>query len=528
MGNVTTGTIVELPIDLLTKDPNHPRQDLGNLNSILESMRKDGQQVPINVNQAVLDGTLYVNDGMRRIEVLKMMGQEMILCMVHKGYSPEEAARQSFVINTERSELTPIEIALHLQKMNSQFGLSFRDLEIKGYGSAGQISKKIQLLNLPEEVQDKITKEHLTMAHGEALLKLETKKEMNNMAKRAIDHGWSAKTTEKAVRRYNQKKNQPPVQKVSIPDQEIPGVYFKNSKDMSELGDKSVGLIFTSPPYFMGMEFEQGYNFDDHLDNIEAVMKESARVIVPGGIIAINLSEIYNFKGKKGDQKKAHIELMAHRYQQFLKKHGVDLESQIIWVKSIHAYSTDRSRAFSSKTNHTEYKVINEHEFILVFRKNGERKAPSEEAKLASALTKEEWSKYIPSVWQIPQVWKSEGHPTVFPDELARRIIKMYSFVGEIVLDPFLGSGTTVKVARELSREGIGYEREEKYKGTILAKLGHTEPTEKKETLSEFVARNLKDLEDNQPAKPEVETLMSERMRESVEKILQGKELEMA
>lgn len=164
------------------------------------------------------------------------------------------------------------------------------------------------------------------------------------MAQRAAEHEWSAKVLNQAVRRYNSKNNQKPEKKVSISDTEIPGVFFKDSQDMGEQADESVGLIFTSPPYFVGKEFEQGYSFDEHLDNIEAVMKECARVVVPGGVIALNLNDILNFKGKKGNNKKSHIELMAHRYQAYLKRHGVLLESQIMWDKGTGAYSSsDRS-----------------------------------------------------------------------------------------------------------------------------------------------------------------------------------------
>lgn len=261
---------------------------------------------------------------------------------------------------------------------------------------------------------------------------------------------------------------------------------------MSELPDNSVALIFTSPPYFAGMEYEQGYSIDDHWDNIEAVMAECARVIMPGGTIALNLNDILNFKGKKGTNKKAHLELTGHFYQKFLKKHGVILENQIVWSKGPDAFSTDRSRAYGKDTKHGEYKIINRHEFIYIFRKDGERKIPSERANLESFLTKEDWAKYIPSVWEIRQVWKSEGHPNVFPDELPLRVIKMFSFVGETVLDPFLGSGSTVKIAKELGRDAVGYERDLRYKETIMEKLLDKKHSKQAETplLPYFPALN--------------------------------------
>jgi len=193
--------MTEIRIDQLTKDPNHVRQDAGNLNDLISSIRKDGQRVPVNVNRSA-EGILYYNDGFRRIEALKQIGKEAVLAIVWDGYSPEDAAHESFIINSQRNALNPIEEALHIKRMNTQFGLSYKHLEIKGYGSAAQLSKKVQLLDHPEEVQNHLGTGKLTMAHGLALLDLPTEKERANMAKRAIDHGWSGNITEKAVRRY--------------------------------------------------------------------------------------------------------------------------------------------------------------------------------------------------------------------------------------------------------------------------------------------------------------------------------------
>ncbi|WDP92414.1 MAG: ParB/RepB/Spo0J family partition protein [Desulfobacter sp.] len=500
--------IETLLISSLTKDPNHSRQDLGDIESLKESIRKDGLIVPINVNRTQ-DGICFYNDGWRRIEALKAMGKKEVLCLVHDGYVPEDAAHQFYVINKKRKALNPIEEALHINMMNTTFGRSFRHLEIKGYGDATTLSRKAQLVKHPEEVRQQIADGKLSMSHGLALLDLSSDEERINMAKRAVDQEWSATLLEKAIRRYLLEDEKTPEKKVSISDADISGVYFKDARDMSEQEDGSVGLIFTSPPYFLGMEYEQGYSIDDHWDNIEAVMAECARVIMPGGVVALNLNDIHNFKGKKGTDKKAHLELTGHFYQRFLKKHGVTLESQIVWAKAPHAYSTDRSRAYGKETKHAEYKIINRHEFIYLFRKDGERKIPSEKVNLDSILTREDWAKYIPSVWDIPQVWKSEGHPNVFPEELARRVIKMFSFVGEIVLDPFLGSGTTIKVARELAREGVGYEREaELYKEIIAKKLKGTlsgEEGESYESVSEFAKRHMEELEATQPENTETE-----------------------
>ncbi|MBF0204588.1 MAG: site-specific DNA-methyltransferase, partial [Desulfamplus sp.] len=168
---------------------------------------------------------------------------------------------------------------------------------------------------------------------------------------------------------------------------------------------------------------------------------------------------------------------------------------QIVWVKDLD------SKEDEDKTS-GRYSILNQHEFIHIFRKNGERKAPSEEAVSKSALTKDERNQYFRSVWTMPPVAKMEGHPAVSPDELARRIIKMYSFTGETVLDPFLGSGTTCKAAQELGRRSIGYEREEKYRELIEKKIASTNTQPQKfEAVGEFAKRQLEELENNQPQK---------------------------
>lgn len=503
MRKVTASKQTEIKIEQLIKDPNHPRLTSGNLESLISSIRHDGLMTPISAAK-VSDDKYHVFEGWRRVEALKAMGQTEVACILYENLKDADTAHKSFILNTERSQLNEIEIALHIKKMKDDFGYSFRDLEIMGYGSSANISKQVKLLDLPKDVQGEIASGNLLKAHGTELLKLGDLKKMTRMAKRACDHEWSANQLKTAVKNHLAPKvSNRFIGKKALLGQDIPGVYFKDSKDMSELSDESVGCIFTSPPYFVGMEYEKGYSFEEHLENIKAVMEECARVTVPGGVIALNVDDIHDFKGTRGDDKFPHVKLMIHKYQAFLKKHGVFLEDKIVWVKDQTPHSQDMSKAFSADTAHSTYRHIKRHDFVYIFRKKGERVAPSEEASLESALTKEEWSRYIPSVWTIPAVWKSEGHPTVFPEELARRVIKMYSFVGERVLDPFLGSGTTIKVARELGREGIGYEREEAlYSGVIAAKLEGTltsEDSEPKETLAEHSKRILDEVEANQP-----------------------------
>jgi site-specific DNA-methyltransferase (adenine-specific) len=413
-----------------------------------------------------------VIDGTRRLTVLAEFGWKDIPCLVQENLSLAQITHLSYVNNAERKNLSPIDIALHMRTMQERFGYSLRDLETLGYGSPPIISQKIKLLDLPEAIQSDINKGELAMAHGTELVRLENAKQQEAMAKRAVEFGWTAKRTGMAVDKFLNKGNQPAQVRIKIPEQEIPGVYFKDSRDMSELPDKSVHLVVTSPPYHVGMEFEKGISYAEHWDNMQAVMDECARVLVPGGIMAINVGDIHNFKGAKDNNSYTQIQLVGHKYQTFLRRKQIYLTDQIVWVKATHAHSRDISKAWSDKIPHTGYRIIISHDPVYIFRKKGERQYPTEEVTLKSFISKEDWAQWASGIWMIDRVRKMEGHPAIFPDELVRRLVLMFSFEEDVVLDPFIGSGTSIKVARELKRQGIGYERELQYKAVIMEKLG--------------------------------------------------------
>jgi DNA modification methylase len=150
----------------------------------------------------------------------------------------------------------------------------------------------------------------------------------------------------------------------------------------------------------------------------------------------------------------------------------------------------DVSKLLNDKTPHTGYRILISHDPIYIFRKKGEREIPSEEVVLNSRITKEEWGRWASGIWMISQVHEMKGHPAIYPDELVYRLVRMFSYEGDLVLDPFLGSGTTVKVARELNRDAIGYERELQYKPVIAKKLG-VEIAAAKESMAEYAHRSM-------------------------------------
>ena len=204
---------------------------------------------------------------------------------------------------------------------------------------------------------------------------------------------------------------------------------------------------------------------------IEGVLKECARVLVSGGIIALNVGDIFNFKGPKGKSDITYVQMMGHKYQAILRRYGIFLTDQIIWEKYL-SWSRKPYDRLQEKTNHTTYRMQINYEPVYIFRKKGERDLPPEDIVLESKLTREQWTAWAPAVWRINAVKYQDGHPCPYPEELVERLVRMFSYVGDRVLDPWLGSGTTVKVARALGREAVGYEKEPQYKDVIMRKLG--------------------------------------------------------
>jgi ParB/RepB/Spo0J family partition protein len=479
--------IVELSIEQLTVPMSHPRRNSGDMENLQNSIRKNGLLEPLTVSKTEDGNSYMVIDGTRRLTVLVEFGMKTAPCMVLEMMPLGEIAHFSYEKNIERKSLTPIEIALHIKSMQDQYGYSMRELETLGYGSPSMISQKIKLLELSDPVKAMIEKGELTSSHGVVLVKLEKAKYQEKMAKQAHDFGWTAKRLELSIKRFLSKGKSAPTEEIAIPECEIPGVYFKDSRDMSELPDKSVHLIVTSPPYHVGREYEKGISYDEHWENMKEVMNEASRVLVPGGIMAINVADIYHFRGNKGNNDFSQIQLVGHLYQNMLRRHQIYLTDLIIWVKSTNSHTLDMSKIFSDKTPHTGYRFLIKHDPVYIFRKKGERDVPSEEIALKSIITKAEWSQWTSGIWMIDHVRKMEGHPSIYPNELVYRLVKMFSYEGDTVLDPFLGSGTTIKVARELNRNGIGYERLTQYKPVIMKRLGITEKSSTDESTVEYV-----------------------------------------
>ncbi len=453
----------------------HPRREISGKDELKRSIEKDGLREPVTVRR---DGNGYVLiDGLRRLQAIQELGWTEVPCIALDA-NEKEAAHLSWSRNTEeyRKNLNPMEEAYHLQAMQDRFGYSVKELVELGYASHHQtIYNKLSLLSLPESVQQEVSAGRILPSAGYQLAKLNDQPEVQaKLAEEDISRRrLSTRNIKHKVREIRQaQKRQEENPALDIPKGEIPGVFFKDSRDMSELADSSVHLVLTSPPYYVGLEYEKDLSFEEHQAMLQAVFAECARVLVPGGVVFLNFGDIHNYGSRNGGAPE--VLPMGGFYNDLLRKHGLRLTDTLIWEKNLN-WDSCQQVMYSGRCPHTSYRTLNNSEYLWVFRKDGKREVPLD-LEYESRLTKEEWKELVPGVWKIRSVPSQDKHPAQFPEALVERAVRMFSYKGDVVLDPFLGSGTTVKVARALGRNGIGYERMEKYKPVIMEKLGIESP----------------------------------------------------
>jgi DNA modification methylase len=226
-------------------------------------------------------------------------------------------------------------------------------------------------------------------------------------------------------------------------------IFCHSAERMSELPDGSVHLMVTSPPYNVGKEYDEDLSLDDYLEFLQRVWNETLRVLVPGGRMCINLANL---------GRKPYIPLHAFIAEQAIEL-GFLMRGEIIWNKAASASTSTAWGSWKSASNPTLRDV---HEYILVFCKDT-FKRPNPEKRL-STITRDEFLEYNKSVWNFKaESARKVGHPAPFPVELPRRLIQLYTFENEIVLDPFMGSGQTAIAALKSNRHYVGYEIDQKY-----------------------------------------------------------------
>jgi len=251
-------------------------------------------------------------------------------------------------------------------------------------------------------------------------------------------------------------------------------IILGDSRTMPEVQDASVHLVVTSPPYWCIKDYAhpeqigRNQSYEDYLEDLRRVLAECHRVLHPGCRAAFNIGDQYLRAVEHGRYRVQPIPAdLIHTGQEI----GFDFMGNIIWRKTSTTKTTGggcwMGSVYYPKDGHITY----EHEYIVLFRKRGQWPRPTAEQRSRSRLSRHERSAWFRGIWRIPPE-KQDEHMAMFPVELPRRLIRMYSFYGETVLDPFLGSGTTTLAAEETGRDSIGYEVNADFERTIRHKLG--------------------------------------------------------
>ncbi len=246
-----------------------------------------------------------------------------------------------------------------------------------------------------------------------------------------------------------------------------------DSRCMTELRDKSIQLVITSPPYWQlkdyGIDEQIGFNdsYENYINNLNLVWKECYRVLDNGCRLCVNIGDQFARSVYYGRYKVIPIRTEIIK---FCESIGFDYMGAIIWQKKTTTNTTGGASIMGSFPFPRNGILSIDYEFILLFKKLGTSTRPDKTSKEQSRMTKEEWKEYFSGHWNFGGV-RQDGHIAMFPEELPKRLIKMFSFVGDTILDPFLGSGTTSLAAKNLNRNSVGYEINHEFIPYIKQKL---------------------------------------------------------
>lgn len=242
-----------------------------------------------------------------------------------------------------------------------------------------------------------------------------------------------------------------------LPAHAVNRVFCKSSESMDELPDNSVHLMVTSPPYNVGKTYDEDLTLDEYRAFMRRVMAEVYRVLVPGGRACLNVANL---------GRRPYLPLHAFLIEDMLDL-GFLMRGEIIWDK---ASSASPSTAWGSWCSPQNPTLRDTHEYILVFSKYTFNR-PKVEGRVAT-ITRDEFLEFTKSVWRFGAEQASKvGHPAPFPVELPYRCIQLYTYSGEVVLDPFMGSGTTAVAALKAGRIFVGYEIEPQYIRIIQSRV---------------------------------------------------------
>jgi DNA modification methylase len=242
-----------------------------------------------------------------------------------------------------------------------------------------------------------------------------------------------------------------------------------DARDLSDVGDRSVHLVVTSPPYFNIKEYGTGADeqlgnvdeYDEFLAMLHEVWGECYDKIVPGGRMCVVVGDVLQSRSEHG----RHRVLPLHAaIQQQATDIGFDNLAPIIWYKIGNASLEAGGNArFLGKPYEPGAVIKNDIEYVLLFRKPGEYRSPTVEEKVLSVIEADDHQRMFRQLWDDISGADQTDHPAPYPTELATRLIRMFSFVGDTVLDPFAGSGSTAVAASRVGRNSINVEVEPDY-----------------------------------------------------------------
>ena len=241
-----------------------------------------------------------------------------------------------------------------------------------------------------------------------------------------------------------------------------------DARDLSKIETESVHLICTSPPYGSLKEYPDHPGqlgnlpvYDEFLDELDHVWRECLRILVPGGRVACVVGDVCISRRRGG---RHYVLPLSGDIQVRARQLGFDNLTPIRWLKVANvALEASRSSRYLGKPNLPNGIVKNDLEHILFFRKPGGYRKPTEEMERRSRIETEDYMRYFAPVWSDIRGQLRKGHPAPYPIEIPRRLVRMFSFAGDTVVDPFCGTGTTALAAMELGRNSISYEIDPSY-----------------------------------------------------------------
>lgn len=253
-------------------------------------------------------------------------------------------------------------------------------------------------------------------------------------------------------------------------------IHQGDARDLDWIQSETVHLVVTSPPYWTLKEYpthkaQLGLiaDYDAFHDELDKVWRHCFRVLVPGGRVVCVVGDVCLSRRRHGRHMvmPMHADIVVRA-----RRIGFDNLSPIFWYKIANAnYEVENGSSFLGKPYEPNAIIKNDVEFILMLRKPGGYRQPTDEQRQASRLTKEEYQEWFQQVWNGLMGESTKHHPAPFPEELAYRLVRMFSFVGDTILEPFMGTGTTLLAAARCGRNSIGVEIEPSYVKMAKARL---------------------------------------------------------